>query len=275
MTTEQLNSLVRETLLVEFIAQRVVEKLLARMKQALVVFTGSNISADQALEAMGRLRADGFTFRVLLSNSAASLLNVEAIRSVLEPEELWIGTPGDTPEALTARYDTIIVPAATVRTTAHVAACMADTPAAAVILDGLMRGKDVILATDGCCPDHSERARRGFRMAEPLKQTLRSHLETLQSYGARLTSAERLDEAVKKALRKRFTPGESSKKPSKAQAAPAGEIRLSGHVIGGQQMVTCPSNSTVWVESHALVTQLAADDARRRGITIRKDTESR
>ena len=157
MTTEQLNSLAREALLVEELAQRVVEKLLARMKQALVVYTGSNISAKEALEAMGRLRADGFTFRVLLSQSAANLLDVKEIQRVLEPEELWIHTPGETPEALTARYDTIIVPAATVRTAAHVAACMADTPAAAVILDGLMRGKDVILATDGCCGSHSTR----------------------------------------------------------------------------------------------------------------------
>lgn len=272
MTTEQLNSLVRETLLVEVLAQRVVEKLLARMKQALVVYTGSNICAKEGLEAMGRLRADGFTFRVLLSQSAANLLDIDAIRSVLEPEELWIGTPGDTPEALTARYDTIIVPAATVRTTAHVAACMADTPAAAVILDGLMRGKHVILATDGCCPDHSERARRGFRMTEPLKQTLRGHLETLRAYGAHLTSAQRLDEAVKRTVQKSFSSGGSSSQPRAAEPRPAGEIRLSGHVIGGQQLAACPSNSTVRVESHALITQLAADEARRRGITIRKET---
>ena len=254
MTNEQLNSLVRETLLVEELAQRVVEKLLARMKQALVVYTGSNISAGEALEAMSRLRADGYTFRVLLSQSAAGLLDVEAIRAALEPEELWIGTPGDTPEALTKQYDTIIVPATTVRTAAHVAACMADTPAAAVILDGLMRGKDVILATDGCCPDHRERARRGFRMAE------------------RLTSADRLDQAVKRAMAARFPMGGNTGKQASTQQQAVNTIRLKGHVIGGQQLAGCPSGSTVWVEPHALITQLAADDARRRGITIRKET---
>ena len=271
MTTEQLNSLVRETLLVEELAQRVVEKLLARMKQALVVYTGSNISAPEALESMRRLRAEGYTFRVLLSQSAAGVLDVEAIRAALEPEELWIGTPGDTPEALTKQYDTIIVPATTVRTAAHVAACMADTPAAAVILDGLMRGKDVILATDGCCPDHSERARWGFCMAEPLKQTLRGNLETLRSYGARLTSANRLDQATKRAIAARFSAGAAGGNAS-TQHQPANSIRLNGRVIGGQQLAGCPSGSTVWVEPHALITQLAADDARRRGITIRKET---
>ena len=131
---------------VEILAQRVVEKLLARQKQALVVYTGSNIGEAAALEAMGRLRGEGFTFRVLLSRGASGLLDVERLRSVLEPEKLWV----ETPEALTARYDTILVPAMTVHTAAHVAACMADTPASAVILDGLMRGKNVVVNIDGC-----------------------------------------------------------------------------------------------------------------------------
>ena len=140
---------------VEILAQRVVEKLLARQKQALVVYTGSNIGEAAALEAMGRLRGEGFTFRVLLSRGASGLLDVERLRSVLEPEKLWVETPEETPEALTARYDTILVPAMTVHTAAHVAACMADTPASAVILDGLMRGKNVVVNIDGCCPDHA------------------------------------------------------------------------------------------------------------------------
>ena len=92
---------------VEILAQRVVEKLLARQKQALVVYTGSNIGEAAALEAMGRLRGEGFTFRVLLSRGASGLLDVERLRSVLEPEKLWVETPEETPEALTARYDTI------------------------------------------------------------------------------------------------------------------------------------------------------------------------
>ena len=174
---------------VEILAQRVVEKLLARQKQALVVYTGSNIGEAAALEAMGRLRGEGFTFRVLLSRGASGLLDVERLRSVLEPEKLWVETPEETPEALTARYDTILVPAMTVHTAAHVAACMADTPASAVILDGLMRGKNVVVNIDGCCPDHAERLKRGFHMAEPLKQALRNNLETLRSFGARLTTS--------------------------------------------------------------------------------------
>ena len=52
MTTEQLRGMADEAF-VEILAQRVVEKLLARQKQALVVYTGSNIGEAAALEAMG------------------------------------------------------------------------------------------------------------------------------------------------------------------------------------------------------------------------------
>lgn len=52
-----------------------------------------------------------------------------------------------------------------------------------------MRGKNVVVNIDGCCPDHAERLKRGFHMAEPLKQALRNNLETLRSFGARLTTS--------------------------------------------------------------------------------------
>ena len=260
MTTEQLRGMADEAF-VEILAQRVVEKLLARQKQALVVYTGSNIGEAAALEAMGRLRGEGFTFRVLLSRGASGLLDVERLRSVLEPEKLWVETPEETPEALTARYDTILVPAMTVHTAAHVAACMADTPASAVILDGLMRGKNVVVNIDGCCPDHAERLKRGFHMAEPLKQALRNNLETLRSFGARLTTSGGLYAAP----------------AARPEAAPrkqegAARIRLEGRVLSGRHVQGCPPHSTLWVPRETLITQLAADEARRRDICIRKET---
>ena len=274
MTTEQLRGMADEAF-VEILAQRVVEKLLARQKQALVVYTGSNIGEAAALEAMGRLRGEGFTFRVLLSRGASGLLDVERLRSVLEPEKLWVETPEETPEALTARYDTILVPAMTVHTAAHVAACMADTPASAVILDGLMRGKNVVVSIDGCCPDHAERLKRGFHMAEPLKQALRNNLETLRSFGARLTTSGGLYD---KTLRAVGGPQTRTAAPAaRPEAAPrkqegSGQLRLEGRVLSGRHVQGYPPHSTLWVPRETLITQLAADEARRRDICIRKET---
>lgn len=283
MTTEELYQLVAETL-ARMLAERVMEKLVARQKRALVVYTGSNIGVAPALESMRRLKAEGFTFRVLMSRSAARILDTDAIRAALEPEEFWVDQPGDTPEALTARYDTIVVPALTVHTAAHVASCMADTPAAAVILDGLMRGKNVIAAVDGCCPDNSERAARGFHMAPPLKQRLRDNIETLRSYGAHVTTADQLWEKTMRAVQPSWSSGTPAQQPgldsAPQQSAPrpeparsfGHEVCFEGKLLSVRNLIHYPSHTVLRVPRDTMVTQFAIDEARRRGIQIHKES---
>lgn len=280
MTDKERYAIVQSVLAGE-LAERVVQKLLERQKRALVVYTGSNMSVAPGLDQLRALRADGFTYRVLLSRSAAGMLDVPAIRSALEPEALWIERAEETPEALTVQYDTILVPTLTVNTAAHVAACMADTPAAAIILDGLMRGKNVIAAVDGCCPDNPERIRRGFRMTEALKGKLRENKDTLRAYGAHLTTADQLRPAALRAIRG-FVPGGAAPEAPKAAApqakAPSGAAgaggrqvvrpALEGRVFGARYLQNCPSHSLVVVPKGTIVTQLTADNARQRDITI-------
>ena len=103
---------------VEILAQRVVEKLLARQKQALVVYTGSNIGEACRAGGHGPSARRGLHVPGAPLPGASGLLDVERLRSVLEPEKLWVEAPEETPEALTARYDTILVPAMTVHTAA-------------------------------------------------------------------------------------------------------------------------------------------------------------
>lgn len=269
----------------QILAERVVQKLLERQKQALVVYTGSNMGIEPGLECLRTLRReDGFTYRVLLTRSAAELLDVPAIRSALEPEELWIETPGDSPEALTARYDTILVPAMTVNTAAHVAACMADTPAAAIILDGLMRGKNVIVAADGCCPDNPERMRRGFHMTEALKNKLRENKNALREFGAFLTTSDGLRETAKKAvLSFASAPGkqqpdtqahgqeplaQAAGRPESKSAKGVYQAKLEGRVFSGKHIRSYPDHAVILVPKGTIVTQLVSDEARRRDIRI-------
>ena len=199
MTTEQLRGIIEEVF-AQVLAQRVVEKLLERQKRALVVYTGADIGKAPTMEAMRRLRDEGFTFQILLSRGTAGVHDVETLKNELRPENIWVGDPPEIAEALAYRYDTILVPAMTIHTAAHVAAVTADTPASAVILDGLLRGKNVVINIDGCCPDNRERISRGYRMAEPLRQKLRDNLSTLRSYGARLTTSVEFDKKARAAV---------------------------------------------------------------------------
>ena len=283
MSPQELRAIIDEVfvqILVERVIEKIAERLLEANKEALVVFTGANIGAPLMLESMERLRKEGLKFHVLLSAGAAKLYDIEKIRQTLEPVDLWIENPAETPEALTKKYDNIIVPTLSVRSASHVAMCMADTPAQAVILDGLMRGKNVVINLDGCCPDNKERVTRGFNMAEPLKQVLRNHLESIKSYGAKLTSSKGLYRRVMNSLQlpvasapsAQVTAAPSASVPVVREKKTAGiRIPMNGKIFSVRYLKTVSDGSTVIVPADAMITQASADEARARGIKIVKE----
>lgn len=253
-------------ILAQTVAERVVQKLLERQKTALVVFTGSNMNFQESLTALNALRKQGFTFHVLLTRSAARMLDQAEILAQLQPKSFWIEQADACPEVLTLKFDTIIVPAMTVNAAAHVASCMADTPATAIIFDGMMRGKNVVIAVDGCCPDNPLRKERGFAIPEPLKQKLRDNLTQIQSYGAKLTTADGLYEKTLKTIFSGFVPSQGAKR-TPTPVTPSGAYQ-GGKVLSGAYILTHPSHSTLLVPKGTLVTQMAKEEARRRDIRI-------
>ena len=280
--TEQERHALAVELLASELAERVVQKLVERQKRALVVFTGSDMGIKPALECLKELRGEGFTYKVLMTRSAAAILGTQGIQEQLKPEELWVEVPGQSPEALSTRYDTVLVPTLTVNTAAHVANCMADTPAAALILDALMKGKNVVVSVDGACPDNPERARRGFRMTGPMKDALRGNLEKIQAFGGQMTNSEHLCKTALKAVHS-FLPVQAASKPAAPVKAPAsggvsvsvpqeGQVirpAMTGRILSVKAVNTAPRGAVIVVPKGTIVTALASDEARRLGITIR------
>ena len=228
------------TLLADELAERVIQKLVERQKRALVIVTGAAIGVPAALEQLKALRSEGFTYHVLMSRSAMHVTGEKAVRDALEPEELWVESADQPPEKVAAGFQTILVPALTVNTAAHLAGCMSDTPAAAMILSGLLKGKNVVVAVDGACPDNPMRAKLGYHMTPALRDALHGNLEKLQAYGARLTAAEDMAKAVRKAVTS-FLPAKAAEKreaPTKSQ----GHQTRSGNVIRhDRQSAQCES----------------------------------
>lgn len=260
-------------LLADELAERVVQKLVDRQKRALVVVTGAAIGVPAALEGLKELRREGFTYHVLMTRSAMYVTGEQAVRAALEPEQLWVEAADRPPELAAAQFDTILVPALTVNTAAHLANCMSDTPAAAMILSGLLKGKNVVIAVDGACPDNPRRAELGYHMTRPMRDALHGNLEKLQAYGARLTSAQDMARAVRKAVYS-FLPAQAAAKPAAAAQAPAAGdgavIRpaMTGKVLSVKAVNTAPQGAAIIVPKGTIVTALASDEARRRGVTI-------
>lgn len=274
MTQQERNDL-SFALLADELAERVLQKLVDRQKRALVVVTGAAIGVPTALEGLNELKKEGFTYHVLMTRSAMYVTGEKAVRAALEPEELWVEEPNGFPEQVAARYDTILVPALTVRTAAYLANCMPETPAATMIFNGLMKGKNVVISVDGACPDNPKRKELGYRMTPAMRDALHENLEKIRGYGARLTSAEGMADAVRKAVYS-FLPAQAVKPaaaPAKAEepAAQSGNVirpALTGKILGVKAVNTLAKGTTVVVPRGTIVTALAHDEARLRGVTI-------
>ena len=259
------------TLLADELAERVVQKLIDRQKKALVIVTGAAIGVPTALEELKKLRSEGFTYHVLMTRSAMYVTGEEAVRAALSPEALWVENPDGFPEQVAGRFDTILVPALTVNTAAHLANCMSDTPAAAMILSGLLKGKNVVMAVNGACPDDPMRAKLGYRMAPALRDALHEDLVKLQSYGARLTAAEEMAKAVREAVTS-FLPAKAAPARGQSHGAQGGGVirpALTGKILSVKAVNTAPRGAVIAVPKGTIVTALASDEARMRGVTIR------
>lgn len=240
--------------LITYITQKVKENLMMPSKEAVVVFTGSTIGFDTSLKALEMLKAEGYGFSVYFTESAKHLLDTEKVKTVLAPRQI-LGGEGFLPEQTAMQLETLIVPSMTINTAAKLAACFADTEATRLISTALMRGKRVIAAVDGCCPDNQQREKKGYVMAAQLKQQLRLNLDKLKGYGVTLTTAEKLYETITR-----------SKKEAEAKLeSPA---KFDQKVLGEQDVEARKGEASIVVSSHTLVTQMAKEAADTYGIKI-------
>ncbi|MFV0518182.1 MAG: flavoprotein [Aminipila sp.] len=266
MSRKNLENIICEVL-ISYIAERVVEKIAMHNKKVLVVFTGSLINFDEAMESLKKLKEDGFAFELFFSESAQSLLDLSKIKEILQPKEIYQDSMG-LPEQLAKSFETVLVPTMTINTASKIANCMADTPASRLILSSIMRGKNVIIGIDGCCPDNKERVAKGYKMKEPLKAQLRENMKKMASYGAYLTTLENLFDNTKKKVLSTEPKGNNLDEKKAVTIANAESRVLSKKVIGNVDILSNVGYKTIKISSDALVTKLAEETAQKNKIQL-------
>lgn len=263
MTHDQLENALVEAIAEEVI-RRINEKLIQMQKNALVVCTGSRLSLPAWIESLKKLQQQGFRFDLFLSKSAERVLGPDEIQKNLQIGQIWIDD--NNAEAIAGEYQTVLVPALTINTAAKLAACTADTPAARVILTSMMRGKAVVVSTDGCCPDNVARLDLGYRFTPAMKEKLRANIERMRSFGATLATADTLAERTVKALGLADT-GQQRK----VQQPEPAQVACNSRVISRQAVAAVPQGGVLRIPKGSMVTQLAEDTARTRGIALIKE----
>lgn len=265
MTKEKLEDAIQEVL-ISLIVERVIEKIALYQKKALVVFTGSLMGFEKAMEGLGKLRKEGFTFHVFLTESALALLDILELEKTLQPEEIY--QEGNIlPEQLAKDFETVIVPAMTINTAAKLACCIADAPAVRIISNAMMRGKNVIIGVDGCCPDNKERAVKGYQMTEGLKNQLRENMKKIASYGGYLTTLDELYDVTKKRVLHQEPKGKAENKKAETHKHSQCSI-LSKKVIGSVDILSNAGCSSIKISKNALITKLAEETAQKHKIQL-------
>lgn len=256
--------------IVQAVLEELQKKEQAQTKKALLIYTGAAIGFDEALGSICRLRQNGYTFDVVYTRGAEKALDMEVVRAHAEPNQFLCDCGEEAPEALAAQYDLIIVPALTINTAAKVSCCIMDSPATRMISNALMRGKRVVLAVDGCCPDNPVREALGFRIAEPMKAQMRANLEKLHAFGATLTSAAHLADKVIGAEKKQEQAVEKQEQAEK-KATVSAKVSGKRPLITRKHVDACAAGGVLTIPKNSNVTALVWDLARERGITIVKE----
>lgn len=269
--------------IVECLADQVVERLQARPKVALALFTGTELGVSEAVKSIAALRDDGWTMRFVFSQTAGQLRLRDSLTGVAG--DVSTGQPGGTAgdideDALLDGCSVVLVPTLSINSAAKIASGVRDSLPSRLVARALERGMAVVAASDGCCPDNARRIASGFHVAEAYKELMRANLEALQGYGIRLARAEKLAHAVRKVNAAAAVPVAAQPAPIAPPAVPV--ATATGMPCAAEREIPATTGKRVFSRSDAvqcrervlrlgrnvLVTSLAADELRVRNIQL-------
>jgi len=276
--------------IVGYISDQIVLRYMDACKSATVLFSGALIGYGEAVTALKELKENGWKLTAVLSKAAGEVLTAERIRNDIDPEAIYVeGAPVNGRQIIDDNQY-VIIPELTINTAAKVANCISDNLLTNMISRAMATGKPVIASIDGCCPDSSVRAKLGFNVTEAYKARMRRNLEDLKSYGIVLTINSNLCHKLTKVYESSFAfKREDIEKKANGQSAPAPEApaeseecpscsvmpdgagentRIDKNVVSRVDIATVKGCGTVIVGKTAVVTDLARDEAYRRGIVI-------
>lgn len=235
-----------QTQLRELIA-RIVAELLDQppRRNALVLFTGALLGFEESLASLGRL-GGAVNLDWTQTDSASRILDRAAIDAVGM-------TPTD--RSLVVSHDLLIIPTLTVNMVAKVAGGIGDCLASNVIAEFIMSGKPVVAVTNAACPDSADK--RGWfpDMPDGYAAMLRGNLKTFASFGVRLTTAAKLDVAVRRVV---------------DVAAPGPGLDCEEKVVSASVLAGVRPGSTLHIRRDAIVTDIAREAAASAQITLER-----
>lgn len=267
MNKYDMKKIVEETL-IEYIAEKVAERLININKKAIVIFTGASIGFSQSIESLRSLQSDGWELEVILSKGAEKALTVDLIKDLLQVDNVITEDKNIDTERLLSRNKLMLVPALTINTASKIANCISDNLVTNLISRFIMEGKPIIASINGCCPDNKERHEMGFLATEAYKARLRQNIETMREFGINLTISENLYVKTNRIFLRQFNMSES--KSTKDTFLKTKAVNINSRVVTQSTILENAMFDTLNLRKDSIITDLAKEEAKRRKIKLIK-----
>lgn len=278
----ELQNLIQNAL-IEYIVNKVIEKLEQRQKTALVLFTGASIGFRQSIESLNKLQQNGWQFKVVISKAAEDVLTEDLIKKSLNIESVIKEDDKPDIKELLDQNNLIIIPSLTINTASKIANCISDTLITNIVSKAMMSGKKIIASLNACCIENEERKSiYGDNVSLAYKNKLKNNLETIKSYEIELTTSENLFYKVEKYSKKNlntnnFVINNQSKDNKKTidlkqpQDKNSLYIKLDKKVISRADVYENRGYNYIFVDKGSLITDLAKEEAKKLNLKIKQE----
>ncbi|WP_307993639.1 flavoprotein [uncultured Intestinibacter sp.] len=278
----ELQNLIQNAL-IEYIVNKVIEKLEQRQKTALVLFTGASIGFRQSIESLNKLQQNGWQFKVVISKAAEEVLTEDLIKKSLNIESVIKEDDKPDIKELLDQNNLIIIPSLTINTASKIANCISDTLITNIVSKAMMSGKKIIASLNACCIENEERKSiYGDNVSLAYKNKLKNNLETIKSYEIELTTSENLFYKVEKYSKKNLNTNNlvinnQSKDNKKTidlkqpQDKNSLYIKLDKKVISRADVYENRGYNYIFVDKGSLITDLAKEEAKKLNLKIKQE----
>ncbi len=242
MTPEQIAQIEK---IVERVLQEHVRSTQQSEKQLLAILGATQLPLEQVLQQFQTCRQEGWKITIILSELATKAVNLESIyatfgeQNILQENDLT-----DIPSFIDA-YSQILLPALSYPMAGKLALKLVDTPCTYLVFHALCCGKRVIAASD-----ISNTRKYIDKKSLTMDQIEPAHVNALTEFGVQWVTVDQIAATIRE-----------GDKPNR--------VSVETPVISATVIADLASNVQELVYAkNAIVTPLACEQARKRGITL-------
>ncbi|MBP2654446.1 MAG: flavoprotein [Firmicutes bacterium] len=252
--------------LVEFITQEVLRQLKGkgtdgggrRLPKILALFSGGTIGLEAGLRALAEIQGYPAEVAVILSVAAEKVIGISRIREQLGNDVFVVTAQDQYPGNILREADVVVMPVLTKNTAAKLARTISDTMLTTLVLQALLLGKPVIMASNAANPREYARIEAGTDQAPTgLVRVLEENLKRVEGLGVRLVDVAFIAAEIKKNL------GRAQDSVSIAGSA----IKVLIDAAAVKAALTC-GDRRITIPKGAIITPLAVDRARELGVEL-------